>query len=264
MSRVRPGRTGQRGARPDGGPAGVRPRRPRSADDHVARTQTDTVDPAGTLDQGAASVRVGVVPVGAAAEHDVTDRDRADHLRARADRRRSLDETARRTTGLRLDDHVGGVGRHDGDRAGASSAGPISTSAPSATPVTGPGPRRAPDRTTTVPVPRPSRTVPGYRNHAGSMRTDRPMSNDEGSRTSTSGARAATSSGVRKPAARRASFQWSCGGHPTSLPCVRRTVVSMAREQKDQAIVPLPASPVASTPNDPNARTPEQQSPRAG
>ncbi len=35
----------------------------------------------------------------------------------------------------------------------------------------------------------------------------------------------------------------------------------MAREQKDQAIVPLPASPVASTPNDPNARTPEQQSP---
>lgn len=40
---------------------------------------------------------------------------------------------------------------------------------------------------------------------------------------------------------------------------MRRTVVSMAREQKDQAIVPLPAAPVASNPTDPNARTPEQQ-----
>ncbi|WP_336698788.1 hypothetical protein [Curtobacterium sp. USHLN213] len=35
----------------------------------------------------------------------------------------------------------------------------------------------------------------------------------------------------------------------------------MAREQKDQAIVPLPAAPVASTPTDPNARTPEQTQP---
>ncbi len=40
---------------------------------------------------------------------------------------------------------------------------------------------------------------------------------------------------------------------------MRRTVDRMAREQKDQAIVPLPAAPVASTPTDPNARTPEQQ-----
>lgn len=40
---------------------------------------------------------------------------------------------------------------------------------------------------------------------------------------------------------------------------MRRTVVSMAREQKDQAIVPLPAAPAASNPTDPNARTPEQQ-----
>ncbi|WP_181015108.1 hypothetical protein [Curtobacterium sp. BH-2-1-1] len=35
----------------------------------------------------------------------------------------------------------------------------------------------------------------------------------------------------------------------------------MAREQKDQAIVPLLAAPVASTPTDPNARTPEQTQP---
>ncbi|MDR6171480.1 hypothetical protein [Curtobacterium sp. SORGH_AS_0776] len=35
----------------------------------------------------------------------------------------------------------------------------------------------------------------------------------------------------------------------------------MAREQKDQAIVPLPAAPVASTPTDPNAHTPEQTQP---
>ncbi|WFR66070.1 hypothetical protein P9139_13640 [Curtobacterium flaccumfaciens] len=33
----------------------------------------------------------------------------------------------------------------------------------------------------------------------------------------------------------------------------------MARDQKDQAIVPMPAAPVASNPDDPDARTAEQQ-----
>lgn len=33
----------------------------------------------------------------------------------------------------------------------------------------------------------------------------------------------------------------------------------MAREQKDQAIVPMPAAPVASTPTEPDARTPDRQ-----
>lgn len=43
------------------------------------------------------------------------------------------------------------------------------------------------------------------------------------------------------------------------LPPGRRTVVGMARDQKDQAIVPLPAASAPSTSTDPSTRTPEQQ-----
>ncbi|PZE40135.1 hypothetical protein DEJ21_03840 [Curtobacterium sp. MCSS17_006] len=186
--------------RPTGRFTGVR----HPTDHDLAESHAHTTDRPGALDHAAAVVRVGLAVVAAVLELDVAHGHRTEHLRAapiRAGPSTKHPAVRRARPPITTSDPSATTVTGPGP---SSAPSPMCTVAADATMVTGPGPSRAPEATEITPPSRVSRVVDGYSTAPGRTETPAPIRTDPGSSTRTSGASAVASWTVRNPAERRA------------------------------------------------------------